>query len=153
MKVVSWIIVLLWKAVPLSFTSIHNCSQGKGFLPSICSYSSRTAWQVLLPALILNTVNIPQNTRVIHHNDERPDTLAFNSQFFQAVPLQFQIVIGQLLNEKPGSTWKATTTAVHPSLRLDPNPPDSSHSTGMPVHVVTMQGGRVNQLFRAVVLK
>lgn len=72
------------------------------------SYAPRTVWEVPLPGLFLNTVNVPQDTRVVHHHNERPDTLAFNSQFFQAVPLQFQVVIGQLLDEKPGSTWKAT---------------------------------------------
>lgn len=46
-----------------------------------------------LPGLLLDTVNVPHDTRVVHHNNEWPDTLAFNSQLFEAVPLQFQVVI------------------------------------------------------------
>lgn len=68
------------------FYSMHNCSQGEDLL-------NRTAREVPLPGLLLNTVNVPQDTGVIHYNDERPDTLAFNSQLFQAVPLQFQVVV------------------------------------------------------------
>lgn len=118
-RVVLWMKVLLWKAIPLLFTSMHNCSQGEDLL-------NRTAREVPLPGLLLNTVNVPQDTRVIHHNDERPDTLAFNSQLFQAVPLQFQVVVWQLLNEKPGSTWKATQVQLH--VLHSGSPTDSSHS-------------------------
>lgn len=75
-------------------------------------------------------MNVPQDTRVIHHDDERPDTLAFNSQLFQAVSLQLQVVIRQLLNEEPGSTWKATQGWDVP-LRLGGGPTDMSHSLHM----------------------
>lgn len=71
----------------------YNCSQGRYLPNSIVSYTPRTAREGPLPGLLLNTMNVPQDTRVVHHNDERPDTLAFNSQLFQAVPLQFQVVI------------------------------------------------------------
>lgn len=101
------------------FYSMHNCSQGEDLL-------NRTAREVPLPGLLLNTVNVPQDTGVIHYNDERPDTLAFNSQLFQAVPLQFQVVVWQLLNEKPGSTWKATQVQLQ--VLHSGSPTDSSLS-------------------------
>lgn len=119
----------------------YNCSQGRDLPNSIVPYTPRTAREGPLPGLLLNTMNVPQDTRVVHHNDERPDTLAFNSQLFQAVPLQFQVVIWQLLNEKPGSTWKASNiTRLHVLHSGTRSPADSSHThiTGMPVYVVTM---------------
>lgn len=56
------------------------------------------------PGLFVDTVDVPQHAGVVHDHDERPHTLAFDPQLLQAVSLQLQVVVGQLLNQKPGST-------------------------------------------------
>lgn len=80
-------IFLLWKAVALIY--FHAQLQPREGIFSVALRHT----PLELPGLLLDTVNVPQDTRVIHHNDERPDTLTFKSQLFQAVPLQFQVVI------------------------------------------------------------
>lgn len=47
---------------------------------------------LIIPVSVLD-VGIPQNTRVIHDEDERPDILPLNPQLLLPVPLQFQVVI------------------------------------------------------------
>lgn len=67
------------------FNVLQNTLQGHILTGDCCFHR--------LAGLLLDTVNVPHDTRVVHHNNEWPDTLAFNSQLFEAVPLQFQVVI------------------------------------------------------------
>lgn len=52
----------------------------------------------------MDAVHVPQDAGVIHDHDEGPHALPLHSQLLQPVPLQLQVVVGEFLNKKPGST-------------------------------------------------
>lgn len=55
-------------------------------------------------------VAVPEDTGVIHHDDERPHILSLHTLLLQPVSLQLQVMIGQLFDHETCSTFKRMFT-------------------------------------------
>lgn len=61
----------------------------------------------LVPA-VRGVMGVPQHAGVVHHDDERPHVLPLDALLLLAVPLQLQVVVGQLFDHEAGSTFTYT---------------------------------------------
>lgn len=56
-----------------------------------------------LPATAVHVHHVPHDAGVVGNHDERPDVLRLDPQLLLPVPLQLQVVVGQLLDQEVGS--------------------------------------------------
>ena len=55
-------------------------------------------------------MSVPQHAGVVHHDDEGPHVLPLHALLLQAVPLQLQVVVGQLLDHEASRACPANPT-------------------------------------------
>lgn len=137
-----------------SLSSVHNYRQGKYLFYGIVPYSSRTAWEVhyLLCSWTLWMFHRTHESSITTMKGQTHWRLTPSSsrRFLSSSRLWYDSSLMRNL-AAPGRQHNHSLHIQHSGLA---EAPYTAHllSTGMPVHMVTMQAG-VSHMFWAVVLK